>query len=54
MLGYTYKDIQGFGNSLTWAIDNAPAEHRKGLLTIWDFFEGILAEGYVDDATGTY
>ncbi len=23
MLGYTYSDIQAFGNSLTWAIDTA-------------------------------
>jgi len=49
MLGYTYKDIQEFGNSLTWAIDNCPAEHKQGLLTIWDFFEGLLAEGYIDE-----
>jgi len=51
MLGYTYKDIQEFGNSLTWAIDNCPAEHKQGLLTIWDFFEGLLAEGYIDENT---
>jgi len=51
MLGYTYKDIQAFGNSLTWAIDNCPAEHKQGLLTIWDFFEGLLAEGYIDENT---
>ena len=49
MLGYTYKDIQEFGNSLTWAIDNCPVEHKQGLLTIWDFFEGLLAEGYIDE-----
>lgn len=49
MLGYTYRDIQEFGNSLTWAIDNSPADHKKGLLEIWDFFEGLLAEGYIDE-----
>lgn len=48
MLGYSYKDIQQFGNSLTWAIDNAPAQHKKDLLEIWDFFEGLLADGYVE------
>ena len=49
MLGYTYNDIQQFGNSLTWAIDNAPANYKQDLLTIWDFFEGLLAEGYVEE-----
>lgn len=48
MLGYTYKDIQDFGISLTWAIDNAAdSEIKKGLLEVWNFFEGLLAEGYV-------
>jgi len=48
MLGYTYKDIQAFGNSLTVAIDSATDPGvKQGLLTIWDFFEGLLAEGYV-------
>jgi hypothetical protein len=48
MLGYTYKEIQEFGISLTWAIDSATdPEIKKGLLTVWDFFEGLLAEGYV-------
>jgi hypothetical protein len=48
MLGYTYKDIQAFGNSLTVAIDSATdPKVKQGLLTIWDFFEGLLAEGYV-------
>lgn len=52
MLGYTYKDIQNFGHSLTWAIDNATdPEIKKGLLTVWDFFEGLLAEGYIDENT---
>jgi hypothetical protein len=50
MLGYTYKDIQAFGNSLTVAIDTASdSDVKQGLLTIWDFFEGLLSEGYIDD-----
>ena len=53
MLGYTYKDIQAFGNSLTWAIDTAKAQgdeqNWKQLLTVWDFFEGLLAEGYINN-----
>jgi hypothetical protein len=49
MLGYTYKDIQEFGTSLTVAIDSATDPSvKQGLLTIWDFFEGLLAEGYVE------
>ena len=55
MLGYTYKDIQAFGNSLTWAIDTAKSQgdeqNYKQLLIIWDFFEGLLAEGYIDENT---
>jgi hypothetical protein len=52
MLGYTYKDIQEFGNSLTVAIDSATdPKVKQGLLTIWDFFEGLLAEGYIDENT---
>ena len=48
MLGYTYKEIQEFGTSLTVAIDSATDPSvKQGLLTIWDFFEGLLAEGYV-------
>jgi len=53
MLGYTYKDIQAFGNSLTWAIDTAKSQGEeqqwKQLLIVWDFFEGLLAEGYIAD-----
>lgn len=52
MLGYTYKDIQNFGNALTVAIDSATDPSvKQGLLTIWDFFEGLLAEGYIDENT---
>ena len=50
MLGYTEKDIQAFGNCLTWAIDTAKSQgdekNHKELLIVWDFFEGLLAEGY--------
>jgi hypothetical protein len=53
MLGYTYKDIQAFGNSLTWAIDTAKSQgdeqNYKQLLIVWDFFEGLLGEGYISD-----
>ena len=53
MLGYTYKDIQEFGNCLTWAIDTAKSQgdeqNWKQLLIVWDFFEGLLAEGYVNE-----
>jgi hypothetical protein len=48
MLGYTYQDIQNFGLGLSWALDNAPSDSVKSsLLEIWNFFEGLLAEGYV-------
>ena len=50
MLGYTYQDVQEFGNGLTWAIDNAPNESIKAsLLQTWDFFEGLLAEGHIEE-----
>jgi hypothetical protein len=52
MLGYKYKDIQGFGSTLRlaemMAIDMGEPEVREGLTQIWDFFEGLLAEGYVE------
>lgn len=47
MLGYKYQDIQDMGVGLSWAIDNAPADMKTSLLEIWNFFEGLLAEGYV-------
>ena len=48
MLGYTYRDIQEFGIPLETAIYSAADEDvKKGLLEIWNFFEGLLAEGYV-------
>lgn len=54
MLGYTYKDIQEFGTSLGAAIElysdlKLDSDIRDGLLEIWDFFEGLLAEGYIDE-----
>ncbi len=52
MLGYKYEDIQGFGSTLKlaemMAIDMGEPEVREGLTQIWDFFEGLLAEGYVE------
>lgn len=52
MLGYKYEDIQGFGSTLKlaelMAIDMGEPEVRVGLMKIWDFFEGVLAEGYVE------
>jgi len=52
MLGYTYKDIQAMGGALQSAIDTASDPSvKQGLLTIWDFFNGLLAEGYIDENT---
>ena len=51
MLGYNYKDIQEFGATLKWAelyIPLSNTEAREGLVKIWDFFDGLLAEGYVE------
>jgi hypothetical protein len=51
MLGYNYKDIQEFGATLEWAELYVPlsnTEVREGLVKIWDFFEGLLAEGYIE------
>jgi len=50
MLGYTYKDIQEFGAVLEWAelyIPESNTQVREGLTKIWDFFEGLLGEGYI-------
>ena len=49
MLGYKYKDIQEFGGALNRALGVANEQDRISLLKVWDFFEGLLAEGYVDD-----
>lgn len=54
MLGYTYDDIQHFGQVLKWAEHYTPlsdTEARDGLLKIWDFFEGLLGEGYITENT---
>lgn len=48
MLGYKYKDIQVMGGALQSAIDTANPANREGLLEIWNFFEGLLAEGYIE------
>jgi hypothetical protein len=52
MLGYKYEDIQEFGATLKWAefyIPESNTQAREGLTKIWDFFEGLLAEGYVEE-----
>jgi hypothetical protein len=49
MMGYNYADIQRFGVPLTAAIEKASEEEKAGLLEIWDFFEGLLAEGYIPE-----
>lgn len=51
MMGYKYEDIQKFSETLKWAQHYTPlsdTEVREGLLKVWDFFEGLLAEGYVE------
>ena len=37
------------GGALQIAIDTASPANKQGLLQIWDFFEGLLAEGYIED-----
>ena len=49
MLGYKYKDIQVMGGALQSAIDTATPANKEGLLEIWNFFEGLLAEGYIEE-----
>lgn len=49
MMGYKYADIQQFGGALNTALEKASKEEKAGLLKIWDFFEGLLAEGYIPD-----
>jgi len=51
VLGYKYEDIQEFGSTLERAelyIPLSDTQVREGLVKIWDFFEGVLAEGYVE------
>lgn len=52
MMGYKYDDIQRFGEALKWAQHYTPLsdkEAREGLLEVWDFFEGLLGEGYIQE-----
>lgn len=51
MMGYKYQDIQKFGGALNIALSKANEQERESLLKIWDFFEGLLAEGYIDENT---
>lgn len=56
MMGYKYADIQEFGAAINWALHYIPesnAEARKGMLEIWNFFEGLLGEGYIDEPAST-
>jgi hypothetical protein len=48
MMGYKYEDIQEFGGALNRALGVANEQDRISLLKVWDFFEGLLAEGYVE------
>lgn len=52
MMGYKYEDIQKFGSALERAEFYVPlsnSDTREGLVAIWDFFEGLLAEGYISE-----
>jgi hypothetical protein len=49
MLGYKEADIQRFGGALNKALEKASEAERAGLLEVWDFFEGVLAEGYIKE-----
>ena len=52
MMGYKYEDIQEFGSALRRAEFYLPlsnTEAREGLAKIHDFFDGLLAEGYISD-----
>ncbi len=54
MLGYEYKDVQKFGETLTKATILASLagdkETREGLTKIWGFFEGLVTEGYINES----
>jgi hypothetical protein len=50
MMGYNNADIQRFGGGLNTALQKADEREKAILLEIWDFFEGLLAEGYIADA----
>lgn len=54
MLGYEYKDVQKFGETLTKATILASLagdkQTREGLIKIWDFFEGLITEGYINES----
>ena len=50
MLGYKYTEIQEFGRAISWALHYIPdsdIEAREGIVEVWNFLEGLLAEGYV-------
>jgi hypothetical protein len=49
MLGYKEADIQRLGGALNKALERASESERAGLLEVWDFFEGLLGEGYIPE-----
>lgn len=57
-MGYKYADIQEFGVALNAAIElyselKLDSNVQAGLLEIWNFFEGLLGEGYIDEPANT-
>jgi hypothetical protein len=51
MMGYKYEDIQRIGGAIDIALRyfKDGSEPQRGLLMAHDFFDGLLAEGYIDD-----
>lgn len=52
MLGYKYEDIQKMGGALDKSLHyfKDGSEVKRGLLMIHDLLDGLLAEGYIDEA----
>lgn len=50
MMGYKYEDIQRIGRAIDIALRyfKDGSEPQRGLLMAHDFFDGLLAEGYVE------
>ena len=50
MMGYKYEDIQKIGGAIDIALRyfKEGSETQRGLLMAHDFFDGLLAEGYVE------
>jgi len=47
LISYIEEQMGTTLNRAEFYLPPSDEETRKGLLTIWDFFEGLLAEGYV-------